>query len=87
MKNNKKYIQPKIRSIKLDPKQSMLQVCRVGGLYLWELISTNIWCSTASYVGMTPGPDCRFTPKGGAGGSTRMRWTAGVCDWEEALPS
>ena len=29
----KKYIEPKIKAIILDPDQSILQVCKVGGIY------------------------------------------------------
>ncbi|MDD4201992.1 MAG: hypothetical protein PHQ52_00815 [Candidatus Omnitrophica bacterium] len=31
----KKYIEPKIRAIKLDSEQAIIQVCQVGGNYLW----------------------------------------------------
>ncbi|MDD4202510.1 MAG: hypothetical protein PHQ52_03495 [Candidatus Omnitrophica bacterium] len=30
----KKYIQPKIKSVELDPDQAILQVCVVAGVYL-----------------------------------------------------
>ncbi|MDD4202497.1 MAG: hypothetical protein PHQ52_03430 [Candidatus Omnitrophica bacterium] len=29
----KKYIQPKIKCVELDPKQALLQVCAIGGVY------------------------------------------------------
>ncbi|MDD4203271.1 MAG: hypothetical protein PHQ52_07375 [Candidatus Omnitrophica bacterium] len=81
----KKYIHPKIKVIVLDPKQALVQVCKAGGVYLWSTNTTNIWCSTSA--GYPGGPDCRYTPKGGAGGITRMIWTPNVCDSAEALPS
>ncbi|MDD4202637.1 MAG: hypothetical protein PHQ52_04140 [Candidatus Omnitrophica bacterium] len=29
----KSYTKPKIRSIVLDPEQSVLEICKIGGLY------------------------------------------------------
>ncbi|MDD4203299.1 MAG: hypothetical protein PHQ52_07515 [Candidatus Omnitrophica bacterium] len=38
----KLYINPKIRRIKLDPNQSMLQVCSIGGI--WFNIPVGNYC-------------------------------------------
>ncbi|MDD4203411.1 MAG: hypothetical protein PHQ52_08095 [Candidatus Omnitrophica bacterium] len=59
MKNNKKYSQPKIESIELNPNQAILEVCQVGGGYLF---STNSCVVTG-----IPMRSCQFTPKGGTG--------------------
>ncbi|MDD4203459.1 MAG: hypothetical protein PHQ52_08335 [Candidatus Omnitrophica bacterium] len=38
MKNNKKYTQPKITAVDLDPSQAILQACKVGaGIYMIDL--------------------------------------------------
>ena len=31
----KKYTKPKIQSVRLNPEQAILQVCKVGGVYIW----------------------------------------------------
>ncbi|MDD4202766.1 MAG: hypothetical protein PHQ52_04810 [Candidatus Omnitrophica bacterium] len=83
MKNNKKYIQPKITSVYLDPEQALLQVCRAGGIYLQALNTTTMWCSTAA----GKGPKCILTPKGGDGNSLQLGFTSAVCDRSQSLPS
>jgi hypothetical protein len=80
----KKYIQPKIRSVKLDPKQAMLQVCKAGGFYLGSTNTTNIDCSTGYFGG---GAFCVVTPKGGVGIAVTMDGDPPYCDQSQALPS
>ncbi|MDD4201879.1 MAG: hypothetical protein PHQ52_00235 [Candidatus Omnitrophica bacterium] len=62
----KQYTAPKINSIELDQKQALLQVCKVGGLYVSRSISA--WCGQFS----GDGPLCNFTPKGGDGINVNM---------------
>ena len=66
----RKYIEPKIKAVMLDNKQAILQVCAIGGIYLYYALPTNVtMCSAATF---SIGPQCQSTPKGGAGGNTRM---------------
>ncbi|MDD4202498.1 MAG: hypothetical protein PHQ52_03435 [Candidatus Omnitrophica bacterium] len=67
----KKYIQPKIKSIELDPKQALLQICRIGGIYLFALENYGAVARDCNSVAGSDTP-CGITPKGGAGGSTPM---------------
>ncbi|MDD4202765.1 MAG: hypothetical protein PHQ52_04805 [Candidatus Omnitrophica bacterium] len=78
----KEYKKPKIKSVQLNPEQSLLQICKVGGIYLKTLITSQLYCATRS-TGL--GPLCNFTPKGGAGGGTRL--SAPGAEEFQALPS
>ncbi|MDD4202634.1 MAG: hypothetical protein PHQ52_04125 [Candidatus Omnitrophica bacterium] len=55
----KKYLQPKIRAVKLDAEQTVLQVCKVGGAYF--VTAGNI-CQT----GQTGRAVCGLTVRGKA---------------------
>ena len=46
----KKYIAPKIKSIKLDPEQAILQICQLGGFYFYNTSS----CKAIGFKGSTP---------------------------------
>ena len=37
----KKYTSPKIKSVALDPEQAILEVCRVGGAYMYTNTPNN----------------------------------------------
>ncbi|MDD4202174.1 MAG: hypothetical protein PHQ52_01775 [Candidatus Omnitrophica bacterium] len=82
----KKYILPIIKSVKLDPKQAMLQVCRAGGIYLLAASTAYMWCSTVTRTD-SAGPPCLFTPKGGEATAQRMDFHESFCDLSQALPS
>lgn len=64
----KKYIEPKIKAVELDPKQAVMQVCVVGGIYL----NANVppWCG--SVIETIGGINCVDSPKGGSGGNSSM---------------
>ena len=49
----KKYIEPKIKAIKLDPEQALLEICAVGGLYLNPGTTPPI-CISVSYPSGPP---------------------------------
>ena len=80
----KKYIEPKIKQIPLDPKQAILQVCKAGGQYLSLTTPSQGGRGAGCATGTTgPGPQCHWTPKGGDGGDITQA-TFGSTD---ALPS
>ncbi|MDD4202508.1 MAG: hypothetical protein PHQ52_03485 [Candidatus Omnitrophica bacterium] len=74
MKNNKKYTQPKIRSVNLDPEQAVLQVCQIGGVYFVTTVSLK--CFAGGF-----GPYCHVSVKGVA----NSMGTKGIV--VEAIPS
>ena len=55
----KKYIEPKIKAVELDPDQAILQVCMVGGVYLSDNV-TDVCMATGGLYSAT----CNMTPKG-----------------------
>ncbi|MDD4202535.1 MAG: hypothetical protein PHQ52_03620 [Candidatus Omnitrophica bacterium] len=82
---SKKYTTPKITSVELNPEQASLQVCAVGGLYLWTMAGANTHCN--SQYNPLLGPMCELTPKGGLGGRTVMIYTVGPASTEASFPS
>lgn len=60
----KKYFQPVIKRIKLDPEQAVLVVCMLNGAY-WN--TTGATAEDGCQVpGTAIGNWCKLTPKGGA---------------------
>ena len=60
----RKYITPKITGVVLDPKQAIIQVCQVGGVFLDETKGDYLCLGAGSGVW-----NCGYTKKGGAGGT------------------
>lgn len=81
-----KYISAKITKIKLDQKQSILQVCRLGGIYLLATETTRLFCSTQMTT-FGGNPRCFVTPKGAVGGLSFMNFSPANCDSQQSLPS
>ena len=70
----KKYIQPKIKSVSLDPDQAILQVCQVGGGYFSDTPGVQCFKSGTE-------TECQMAP---------ARATRGICSLtptENAQPS
>ncbi|MDD4202534.1 MAG: hypothetical protein PHQ52_03615 [Candidatus Omnitrophica bacterium] len=81
----KKYKMPKITSVYLDPKQALLQVCAVGGIYINGGGDYNTLCRSKTG---TLGPPCQITPKGSLAGNTPMiYYTGAVLGPDLAMPS
>ena len=73
----KKYIEPKIQEVDLDPRQATLQVCMAGGVYIYEFTAGNICVGSRTLTADL----CNITPKGGVATNT------GVYESQEYNPS
>jgi hypothetical protein len=62
MKNNKKYISPRIKVVEVKSEQALLQVCIVGGIY--NAATSPLFYCVYSPVGYQN--FCAFGVKGGA---------------------
>ena len=56
----RKYIEPKIKAVILDPEQAILQVCKAAGVWIYAnqcvyegTVATSAGCSTGSAKGAT----------------------------------
>jgi hypothetical protein len=61
MKNNKKYTQPKITAVDLDPSQAIIQACYIGGAY-FNIDQTGCLGGVGGVIGT-----CLSTVKGAVG--------------------
>ena len=79
-----KYTKPKIKAIELDTKQTILQACKVGGIWFTYYQTTPSGAAHGCGGYTSPGGNaCDYTPKGG-GGTTLMD----TFDFEnQAVPS
>jgi hypothetical protein len=52
----KTYMQPKIKSINLEPEQAILQVCQIGGAYFGFTVVTipTSYCEGGTRTGPNP---------------------------------
>ncbi|MDD4202532.1 MAG: hypothetical protein PHQ52_03605 [Candidatus Omnitrophica bacterium] len=85
MKN--KYRKPKITVVLMDPKQASLQVCAIGGIYIWTSAGAGVHCNSRTPNPWPMGAPCNITPKGGAGGGTSMYYTQPPTIAENNIPS
>ncbi|MDD4201887.1 MAG: hypothetical protein PHQ52_00280 [Candidatus Omnitrophica bacterium] len=65
----KKYIIPKIRAIKLDQKQAVLEVCQLAGAYFVSAGPPSDWCMRSG-----AGVNCVISVKGQAN-PVEIAWT------------
>ena len=65
----KQYMQPKIKLIELDPRQAILQVCQIGGVFVADFGISSFYCiGFDGTLGSTT--NCTLTFKGGNGPTT-----------------